>query len=195
MFTSVANTVRRFAREADLSLLRGIHEESIHDPLAGVQTWLKGQVQASCQEATSLLTTMTNKMKALTNEVDMAQVKETCEHYKEKYDELLEGYLPVVQAWLRETLGCLTREVIQNDVLMTHALVLVYQLLPSAVRVIVREERFVAFCLSHRDRLIEQYSHRDASPLRPEEFLPGDMSERVTRRPVARERVAGTSES
>ena len=95
--------------------------------------------------------------------------------YKEKCDELLEGYLPTVQAWLREKLGCLTIEVIQNDVLMTHALVLVYQLLPSAVRMIVREERFVVFCLSHRDRLIEQYSRPDSPSLLPEEFLQGDV--------------------
>jgi hypothetical protein len=80
-----------------------------------------------------------------------------------------------VQAWLREKLGCLTIEVIQNDVLMTHTLVLVYQLLPSAVRMIVREERFVVFCLSHRDRLIEQYSRPDSPSLLPEEFLQGDV--------------------
>lgn len=175
MFTSVANTVRRCASEVDLSLMRGKHEEIISDHLSGVQTWLKGKVQASCQDATSLLTTMTNKVKALTNEVDMSQVKETYEQYKEKCDELLEGYLPTVQAWLREKLGCLTIEVIQNDVLMTHALVLVYQLLPSAVRMIVREERFVVFCLSHRDRLIEQYSRPDSPSLLPEEFLQGDV--------------------
>jgi hypothetical protein len=74
MFTSVANTVRRFASEVDLSLMRGKHEEIISDHLSGGQTWLKGKVQASCQDVTSLLTTMTNKGQALTNEIDMSSM-------------------------------------------------------------------------------------------------------------------------
>jgi hypothetical protein len=176
MFQSVANTVKRLASDVDLSLMRGQQEEMITDHRSGVQTWLKGKVQASCQDATTLLTTMSNKVKALTSEVDLAQVKETCEQYKEKCEALLEASLPIVQAWLREKLGCLTIEVIQNDELMTHALGLVYQLLPAAVRMIVREERFVGFCLTHRDRLREQYAHADAPPLLPEECLPGDVS-------------------
>jgi hypothetical protein len=31
------------------------------------------------------------------------------------------------------------------------------------------------FCLSHRDRLIEQYSRPDSPSLLPEEFLQGDV--------------------
>jgi len=176
MFTSVANTMRRLASEVDVALLRGKYEEVLGNHLSEVHTWLKGKIQASCQDATPLLTTMTSKVKALTTEVDMSQVKETCEQYKEKCEVLLEEYLPTVQAWLRENLGCLTREVIQNDVLMIHALGLMYLLLPSVVRVIVREERFVAFCLSHRDRLIEQYASPASPPLLQEEVLQEDLS-------------------
>jgi hypothetical protein len=176
MFTSVTHKVRRFASEVDLSLIRGKYEEVVGDSLSGIHTWLKGKIKASCQEANPLLTSMTNTVKGLTNEVDMSQVKDTCEQYKEKCEALLDEYLPIVQAWLREKLGCLTVEVIQNDVLMTHALVLVYQLLPSAVRVIVREERFVGFCLSHRDRLIEKYAHPAPSPLLQEELLQDDAT-------------------
>jgi hypothetical protein len=53
--------------------MRGKHE-IISDYLSGVQTWLKGKVQASCQDATSLLTTMTNKAQTLTNDAGVGAV-------------------------------------------------------------------------------------------------------------------------
>ncbi|KAB2925534.1 MAG: hypothetical protein F9K30_07705 [Dechloromonas sp.] len=73
---------------------------------------------------------------------------------KDKATELLEAQLPRVRAKLEERLGPTTRELIGDDALMTRCLGEAYEFLPAPVRMMVKRERFVSFCLERRDRLI-----------------------------------------
>jgi hypothetical protein len=55
---------------------------------------------------------------------------------------------------LEEQLGPKARELLGDDTLMTRCLGDAYEFLPAPVRFVVKRERFVAFCLERRDRLI-----------------------------------------
>ena len=73
---------------------------------------------------------------------------------KDKAAELWESQLPKVRAVIAERLGPKARELVVDDALMTRCLGDAYEFLPAPVRFMVKRERFVTFCLEHRDRLM-----------------------------------------
>ena len=66
----------------------------------------------------------------------------------------IESNWPKVQQLFLERVGPKAHEVVSDDKLMTHTCKLVHALLPLPVRLVVKELRFIDFCLLHRDRFI-----------------------------------------
>lgn len=66
----------------------------------------------------------------------------------------VEAHWPAVQRAFTEQLQQPAAAAISNDALMRRVLPLVYQALPVMVRVVVHEDEFVEFCLTHRTRLL-----------------------------------------
>jgi hypothetical protein len=81
--------------------------------------------------------------------------------FKDKAAELLESQLPKVRAVVAERLGPKAKELVVDDALMTRCLGDAYEFLPAPVRLMVKRERFVTYCLEHRDRLM---SPQEAPP-------------------------------
>jgi hypothetical protein len=69
-------------------------------------------------------------------------------------DQLIERHWPAIQRTCREKIAPAVLDAARNDEAMTQIARLLHAQLPWAVRLVVREERFVAFCLTNRDRLI-----------------------------------------
>lgn len=157
MFTTVTKKMRQLVGKIDISFVKHKYKEVTEGHLPGIHIWFKEKVKGSSQDAQELLATITKKVKDLTDNVDISQVKDTYGQYKDKCEDLLEAYFPIVQAWLKEKLGTLSREVVQNDVLMSQALFMVYGLLPYPVRLIIREDLFIAFFLERRSRFLDKY--------------------------------------
>ena len=76
---------------------------------------------------------------------------------------IIEEYKPIIWELLEKRLGSLTRDALQDDQVMDSALRSIYQLLPAPVRLTVKEENFVRFCLKHRDRFLQK-SEQDRAP-------------------------------
>lgn len=80
---------------------------------------------------------------------------------KDKSDELLELQMPKIKVLLKEKLGPKAKDALQNDELMTNVLSGIYDVLMvshPALRLVVKRERFIDFCLSNRSRFLESYS-------------------------------------
>lgn len=83
---------------------------------------------------------------------------------KDKSNELLEQQVPKIKALLKERLGPKARDAIQNDELMTTALNGIYDVLivsHPALRLVVKREQFIDFCLSNRARFVEDVTQEE----------------------------------
>jgi hypothetical protein len=83
-----------------------------------------------------------------------------------KRDELLEKQVPQVRALLKEKLGPKARDVIHNDELMTSALNGIYDILivsHPALRLLLKRDMFIDFCLSNRARFIESDTQKETT--------------------------------
>ena len=67
---------------------------------------------------------------------------------------LLEEHLPRIQKIIKEKLGTLSTDALQNEVVMRSAFRRLYQALPRMIRLTVGEQGFVDFCMTNRDRLL-----------------------------------------
>lgn len=67
---------------------------------------------------------------------------------------LLEEYLPKIRAIVQSKIGSLAQEVVQNDESMSLIFSKLYEALPLAVRLVIKQDKFVAFCMENRDKLI-----------------------------------------
>ena len=65
----------------------------------------------------------------------------------------IEQHWPTVQRAFREKLQQPASVALHDDELMRRVLPLVYETLPLVVRLVVKEEDFVRFCLQNRHRL------------------------------------------
>lgn len=71
-------------------------------------------------------------------------------------DKVLEEHLPKIRQLFEEKVGPRAMEMLADDAKMTTYSKVVYALLPGAIRVVVKEDSFVAFCFSHRSKLLAQ---------------------------------------
>jgi len=67
---------------------------------------------------------------------------------------LLEDQLPRIKKLIREKLGPLSANALQNEVVMRTAFRRLYQALPRMIRLAVSEHGFVEFCMANRERLL-----------------------------------------
>jgi hypothetical protein len=86
---------------------------------------------------------------------------------KEMSLNLLDTQMPRIQALLSDTLGTLTKEAIYNDALMAVALGTVYSRLPAQVRILVKQDAFVAMCLRNRERFFTRPEPEGPTAIRP----------------------------
>jgi hypothetical protein len=70
----------------------------------------------------------------------------------------IEENWPKVQQIFQEKVGPAALAAAQDDAAMTKVIVIVHEALPFPLRMMVKQEAFVKFCLSHRDRLMEPSS-------------------------------------
>jgi hypothetical protein len=68
----------------------------------------------------------------------------------------LEENWPKIQTLLKETLGSAALAAAKDDQTMTSLLKVVHEALPFPLRMLVKQEIFVQYCLVHRDQLIAQ---------------------------------------
>jgi acetylornithine/N-succinyldiaminopimelate aminotransferase len=67
---------------------------------------------------------------------------------------LLEDQLPRIQKLIKEKIGPLPANALQNEAVMQAAFRRLYQALPRMIRLAVSEQGFVEFCMANRERLL-----------------------------------------
>lgn len=67
---------------------------------------------------------------------------------------ILEEQWPKIQQLFKEHVGPAALAAAQNDQTMQSLFKTVYSILPFPVRMVVKEDAFVTFCLEHRTRLL-----------------------------------------
>ncbi len=67
---------------------------------------------------------------------------------------LLDEQIPRIQKLIREKLGALPKNALQNDLVLRTAFMRLHRVLPRFIRIAVSEAKFVEFCMANRDRLI-----------------------------------------
>ena len=67
---------------------------------------------------------------------------------------LLEDQLPRIQKLIKEKLGPLPKNALQNKTVMKGAFRRLYQTLPRMIRLAFSEQGFVEFCMANRERLL-----------------------------------------
>ena len=67
---------------------------------------------------------------------------------------LLEEQLPRIQKLIKEKIGPLPANALQNEAVMQAAFRRIYQALPRMIRLAVSEQGFVEFCMANRERLL-----------------------------------------
>jgi hypothetical protein len=68
--------------------------------------------------------------------------------------EKIEEHWPKVQQIFQEKIGPAALAAAKNDDAMRSLFKMVHEALPFPLRMVVKEEAFVQFCFSHRDRLL-----------------------------------------
>jgi len=68
--------------------------------------------------------------------------------------EKIEEHWPKVQQIFQEKIGPAALAAAKNDDAMRSLFKMVHEALPFPVRMVIKEEAFVQFCFSHRDRLL-----------------------------------------
>jgi hypothetical protein len=66
----------------------------------------------------------------------------------------LEDQLPRIRKLIKEKLGTIPKNTLQNEELIRNAFRRLYQALPRMIRMAVSENLFVEFCMTNRERLI-----------------------------------------
>jgi hypothetical protein len=69
-------------------------------------------------------------------------------------DEILIRHLPKIRAFFKEKMGLAVVTTMKDDAMIAELSKIVYGLLPVMLRLAVKEERFVRFCLANRDKLV-----------------------------------------
>lgn len=85
---------------------------------------------------------------------------------KEKIDATLTPHLPLIQAKVNEVtaaMGGKTREVTGDDAKMRRIFSAVHARLPFAVRLAVKEQPFIEFCMRHKARFARDDQQRDGN--------------------------------
>jgi tetratricopeptide (TPR) repeat protein len=110
-----------------------------------------------------MLSKYKDKAKKLTEAKNLLDIRD-------KSAEILEEQVPRIKNLVKEKFGPKTRDAIEDDDLMTKVFSGVYDLLMTAhpaLRLIVKRERFVNFCLRNRTRLVERIDTKQL--IQPEE--------------------------
>lgn len=82
---------------------------------------------------------------------------------KEKSVETLERLVPSIRSILLEKLGPRIEDAVKDDELMRQVCGEIHTLLTfdhMALRLLIRRERFIEFCLKNRDRLLERQNSK-----------------------------------
>lgn len=87
-------------------------------------------------------------------------------NFRDKLDvgaqQKIEEYWPKIQQVFQEKIGPAALAAAQNDDQMRTVFSMAHQLLPFPVRMFVKEETFVQFCLAHRDDLLPKVINASA---------------------------------
>jgi hypothetical protein len=70
----------------------------------------------------------------------------------------IEENWPRIQQIFQEKVGPVALAAAKDDATMTKIVMVVYEALPFPLRMMVKQEAFLNFCLRHRDRLVGQAS-------------------------------------
>lgn len=76
---------------------------------------------------------------------------------RQQIEKAIEPHLPLIQAQLQlaaQNAGQQLNTFVQDEEKLRSALAIVHGSLPLAARFIVKEQRFVDFCVRHKDKLI-----------------------------------------
>ena len=95
-----------------------------------------------------------NQVKAVANGMKVPE-------WKNGSAKIIEQYKPIIWELLEKRLGSLATDTLQDDQVMDSAFRSIYQLLPAPVRLTIKEEIFVKFCLKHRDRFLQKSAQDD----------------------------------
>lgn len=85
--------------------------------------------------------------------------------FKQRVDRTIAPYLPVIEAKyneVRDSMGVKSKEAMANDQLMQRLFRAVHNQLPLPLRLAVKQQAFVDFCMRNRDRL-RRGDDRDAA--------------------------------
>lgn len=70
-------------------------------------------------------------------------------------DKIFQEQMPRIQQLIREKVGPVSGAMLHNDQTMVKSFGLVYRCLPAPVRYVLKEQVFITFCLTNRNRLIQ----------------------------------------
>jgi hypothetical protein len=71
----------------------------------------------------------------------------------------IEQQIPRFKALVSERIGPLAKQTIEDDKAMAQTFSMLYEFLPTTLRLMIQEETFVDFCLRNRQLLIERREH------------------------------------
>ena len=74
---------------------------------------------------------------------------------KEKLQKNLDAQLPLIKNLVKDRVGPMTKEAIQNDLLIKSAVRGIYIILPGPIRLMCSEERFIKYCLASRNAIFD----------------------------------------
>lgn len=92
----------------------------------------------------------------------LAQFKETStgklNESRDKAQQTLEKNWPVIEKTVTQGLVGIASEKLADDHLLESAIEKAYEMLPMPIRLIVGRDRFVGYCMRHRDPILERVS-------------------------------------
>lgn len=92
----------------------------------------------------------------------LAQFKETStgklNESRDKAQQTLEKNWPVIEKIVTNGLVGIATEKLADDHLLESAIEKAYEMLPMPIRLIVGRDRFVSYCMRHRDPILERVS-------------------------------------
>lgn len=89
--------------------------------------------------------------KSMKREVKKAKRDEA----KEKFQKNLDAHLPLIKSLVKDKIGPMTKEGVQNDAFLEKALEGVYVVLPAPLRFICSKDKFIKYCLASRDVIFD----------------------------------------
>ncbi|WP_413112490.1 hypothetical protein [Thaumasiovibrio sp. DFM-14] len=75
-----------------------------------------------------------------------------------KFEEIIKAQWPKIETMLLERLGPVAADKLNNEEFITKTFETTYECLPMPVRMILKKEKFMAYCMEHKDPIIAKLS-------------------------------------